>query len=62
MVVRLVDITKQLPHKSIFIMIPSLEGWSTKAKEEPSPHIKSRSKDDNIREKAAIVTSGDKAT
>lgn len=43
-------------------MIPSLEGWSTKAKEEPSPHIKSRSKDDNIREKAAIVTSGDKAT
>lgn len=43
-------------------MIPSLEGWSMKAKEEPSPHIKSRSKDDNITEKAAIVTSGDKAT
>ena len=24
--------------KGIFIMIPSLEGWPTKAKEAPSPH------------------------
>ena len=25
--------------KGIFIMTPSLEGWSAKAKETPSPHV-----------------------
>lgn len=43
-------------------MIPSQKGWSTKAKEAPSLHVKSRSEDDNPRQEAAIVTSEDKMT
>ena len=35
--VKLVDV-KHLPHKAFFIVTPSLEEWSIKAKEAPSPH------------------------
>ena len=34
----LVDLVKQVHDKGIFIVRPSLERWSTKAKETPSPH------------------------
>ena len=35
---KLVDVIKHLPHKVVFTVIPSLEGWSTMAKEAPCPH------------------------
>ena len=31
---------KHPPHKAFFVMKPSVEGWSTEAKEPPSPHEK----------------------
>ena len=30
---------KTSTHQGIFIVITSLEGWPTKAKEAPSPHV-----------------------
>ena len=34
---KLADI-KHLPHKDIFIVTPSLKGWLTKTKEDPTSH------------------------
>ena len=36
--VRLVNVIKHLPHRAFFFVIPSLEGWPTKANEAPYPH------------------------
>ena len=36
----MVDVMKHLPHKGVFIVIPTLEGWLTKAKEAAAHDVK----------------------
>ena len=36
----MVDVMKHLPHKGVFIVLPTLEGWLTKVKEAPPHDVK----------------------